>query len=96
MMDWGHAMPFECSLRAMVELTHAMSETDFRAELRGLAVPALVVHGTADRSVPIKFARATAALLPDGRIKEYDDAPHGLALTHRERFNRDLLEFATD
>jgi non-heme chloroperoxidase len=91
--DWGHIMPWQCSLRAMLELTHVMSETDFRAELRALPTRTLIVHGTADRSVPIQFARATAALIHDAQMREYDGAPHGLPLTHMERLNADLLEF---
>jgi pimeloyl-ACP methyl ester carboxylesterase len=93
LMDWGHVMPWQCSLRAMLELTHTMSETDLRAELRALRIRTLLVHGTADRSVPIQFARATAALIEQCELREYEGAPHGLPLTHMERFNADLTEF---
>jgi pimeloyl-ACP methyl ester carboxylesterase len=93
MMAWGQRMPFECSLKAMVDATHVMSETDFRAELRRIPLPTLVVHGTGDRSVPVKFGRLTASLLPQGRIEEYDGAPHGLPITHGERLLRDVLAF---
>ncbi len=91
LIDWGHAMPWQSSLYAMRELTRTMSETDFRAELRSLAVPTTVIHGTADRSVPIGFGRATAQLIRGAELREYDGAPHGLPLTHMERFHTDLL-----
>src|SRR5262245_55545603 len=45
LMEWGHAMPWQTSLYAMLQLTHTMSETDFRAELRLLTVPTTLVHG---------------------------------------------------
>jgi pimeloyl-ACP methyl ester carboxylesterase len=96
LMAWGQRMPLQCSLKTMVEATHLMSETDFRAELRRITVPTLVVHGTADRSVPIQLGRFTAALLPHGRMLEYEGAPHGLPVTHGERLVEDLVAFINE
>jgi non-heme chloroperoxidase len=45
--------------------------------------------------VPIDAAaRAAAKLLPHAKLIEYEGAPHGLADTHKERLNADLLSFA--
>jgi len=93
LMEWGQRMVLQCSLKAMVDATHVMTETDFRAELRRITVPTLIVHGTADRSIPIKFGRLAASLVPGSRIEEYEGAPHGLPITHGERLHRDLLAF---
>ena len=90
LMEWGRSMPLQCSLKAMVEATYLMSETDFRPELRRLRVPTLVIHGTGDRSVPVELGRLTASLLPQGRIVEYEGAAHGLPITHGERLLGDL------
>ena len=38
--------------------------------------------------------RKTASLMPHATVKIYEGAPHGLFLTHTERLNKDLLEFA--
>jgi pimeloyl-ACP methyl ester carboxylesterase len=93
LIEWGRRMPLQCSLKAMVDATHVMTETDFRAELRRMPVPTLVVHGTADHSVPVKFGRLAASLLPQGQIEEYEGAPHGLPITHGERLLRDMVAF---
>jgi pimeloyl-ACP methyl ester carboxylesterase len=93
LMEWGRRMPLQCSLKTMVEATRVMSETDFRAELRRMPVPTLIVHGDADRSVPIHLGRLAAGLLPRGRFLEYAGAPHGLPLTHGARLLEDLLAF---
>ena len=37
--------------------------------------------------------RNAAALMPRAQPRIYEGAPHGLMLTHAERFNRDLMEF---
>ncbi|MGH9737686.1 MAG: alpha/beta fold hydrolase [Candidatus Acidiferrales bacterium] len=67
---------------------------DFRADLAKLNVPTLVIHGTADRIVPIDAAgRRTAKMVPGARLHEVKDGPHNIAWTHAEEVNRELLNF---
>jgi len=68
--------------------------TDFRADIPAITVPALIVHGTADRVLPIdSTGRLFAKLLPEATYVEIDGAPHGLLWTHAEEVNKILLEF---
>lgn len=70
------------------------SATDFREDLAKFDVRTLVIHGDDDQIVPIDAsARASAALIKGARLIVYPGAPHGLADTHKDRLNRDLLEF---
>jgi pimeloyl-ACP methyl ester carboxylesterase len=63
-------------------------------ELAALSVPTLIIQGDADASAPLALTGArTAALIPNCRLIVYENAPHGLYLTHRDRLNRDLLTF---
>lgn len=72
----------------------AFSATDFREDLAKFDVPTLLVHGDDDQIVPIDMsARASAALIKGARLIVYPGAPHGLADTHKDRLNQDLLEF---
>jgi pimeloyl-ACP methyl ester carboxylesterase len=72
----------------------AISETDFRPELKKFPVPTLVIHGTADVSAQLELTgRKTAALIPGAQLKVYEGAPHGLMFTHTGRLNGDLIEF---
>ena len=68
--------------------------TDFRADLPKNDVPTLVIHGDADRVLPID---ATARLLPDliadATLVEIPGAPHGLLWTHGDEVNEALLKF---
>lgn len=67
---------------------------DFRADLAKLDVPTLVIHGAADRIVPIEAAgRRTAKMVPGARLYEVKDGPHNIAWTHAEEVNRELLNF---
>ena len=82
------------SLLAAAQLAQANFATDFRADVRKIDVPALIVHGDRDASAPLSLtARATAALLPHATLSVYEGAPHGLPLTHVERLNAELLGF---
>jgi non-heme chloroperoxidase len=73
----------------------AFSETDLTDDLKKFDRPTLIVHGDDDQTVPIgASARAAAKLIPDATLKVYAGAPHGLADTHKERLNADLLAFA--
>ena len=68
--------------------------TDFRADIEKVDVPALILHGTADRILPIDATgREFAKRLPDARYVEIEGAPHGLLWTHADEVNAALLEF---
>jgi non-heme chloroperoxidase len=72
----------------------AFSATDFRDDLKKFDVPTLVIHGDDDQIVPIDAsARSAAELIPNAQLIVYPGAPHGLADTHKDRLNQDLLEF---
>jgi len=68
--------------------------TDFRKDLARVEVPSLVIHGDADRIVPIGASGAlTAKLVKGARLAQIQGAPHGLLWTHAEEVNHALLEF---
>ena len=57
----------------------------------------MIVHGTADKTVPIDAAgRAAAKAITSSTLLEYDGAPHGLFVTHKARLTSDLLNFVHD
>ncbi|WP_235303509.1 alpha/beta fold hydrolase [Sphingopyxis sp. MWB1] len=94
MKTWGQQMMLMTSLLAAAELAEANARTDFRADVRRIGVPTLLIHGDRDASAPLPLtAQATAALLPNGALTIYEGAPHGLPLTHGERLNADMLRF---
>jgi non-heme chloroperoxidase len=95
MQEWVRGMMLRTSMKALVECNRSMTSTDFRPELRTIAVPTLLIHGDKDVSAPLEVTgRPTAELIPRARLEVYEGAPHGLFLTHMERLTRDLLAFA--
>lgn len=68
--------------------------TDFRADIPAVDVPALILHGTADRILPAEgTARPFHKALPSADYVEIEGAPHGLLWTHAEEVNTALLAF---
>lgn len=92
--DWTKADMLNTTLQAAIEFQRSAVETDFRAQLARLSLPTLIVQGDADSSAPLPITGArTADLLPNCHLRVYENAPHGLYLTHREKVNADLLAF---
>jgi non-heme chloroperoxidase len=67
---------------------------DFRNDLSRVDVPTLVVHGDADRILPIAASGLrTAKLIKGARLLVVKDGPHCITWTHAEQVNGGLLEF---
>ncbi|MFD6656081.1 alpha/beta fold hydrolase [Streptomyces parvus] len=70
---------------------------DFRADVQAVrdsGKPALILHGTADRILPIDAtARRFRSELPEAQYVEIEGAPHGLLWTHAEEVNTALRTF---
>ncbi|WP_104180925.1 alpha/beta fold hydrolase [Arthrobacter sp. B0490] len=68
--------------------------TDFRSDVEKVTVPALIVHGTEDRILPIdSTGREFTKRLPSAEYVEIEGAPHGLLWTHGAEVNEILLRF---
>jgi non-heme chloroperoxidase len=67
---------------------------DFRNDLTRIDVPTLVIHGDADRILPITASGLrTAKLIKGARLLVVKDGPHCITWTHAEQVNSELLEF---
>jgi non-heme chloroperoxidase len=85
-MQAGHKNTFDC--------IKAFSETDFTEDLKKFDVPTLIIHGDDDQIVPISAsALRSSKLVKKATLKVYPGGPHGLADTHKDELNADLLDF---
>ena len=67
---------------------------DFRNDVAKIDIPTLVIHGDADRIVPINASGAkTARLVKGARFVPVQDGPHNIAWTHAEEVNTELVNF---
>lgn len=81
-------------LKNQLDCIKAFSETDFTNDLKKFDVPTLIIHGDNDQIVPIDAsAHASFKLIKNATLKVYLGGPHGLADTHKDQLNADLLAF---
>jgi len=67
---------------------------DFRNDVAKIDVPTLVIHGDADRIVPISAAgQRTAKLINGAELVVIKDGPHNIAWTHADEVNSALVNF---
>ena len=81
-------------LKNQLDCIEAFSETDFTDDLGKFNVPTLIIHGDDDQIVPIGVsAHASAQLVKHVTLKFYPGASHGVADTHKDQLNADLMAF---
>jgi non-heme chloroperoxidase len=67
---------------------------DFRKDVNKIDVSTLVIHGDADRILPINASGLrTAKLIKGARLMVVKDGPHCITWTHAEEVNAELVSF---
>jgi pimeloyl-ACP methyl ester carboxylesterase len=67
---------------------------DFRKDLARITVPTLVIHGDADRILPIDATgKRTQELVKGSKLVVLKDGPHGVLWTHADQVSRELIGF---
>lgn len=88
---------WQTGMEASAEATWACPRgwlEDFSADIAKIDVPTLIMHGTADRILPIDGqGRRLHAVLPDAEYVEIEGGPHLNCLTHAAEANAALLAF---
>ncbi len=83
----------DCSATASLACVPTWHE-DFRKDLERIDVPALVMHGDADRILPIASAGLrTGKLIKGARLIVVKDGPHCITWTHADEVNPALVNF---
>ena len=93
-LEFDFAIASQAAPHATLHCANSWIEADFREECIKLDTEFLIIHGDADQIVPIKTAGKQASILLKNNIyKVYEEAPHGLHVTHTDRLNKDILDF---
>ena len=87
----------QASVHNIIESAGAWATTDFRPDLEDFVAPTLVVHGTADKTVPIDATgRAVAERVDQAKLIEYEGSPHAVFATDKQRLIDDVKSFLDD
>ena len=92
-LQWSQIVSMMAGLKPTLASASAFSTTGFGPNLAAFKMPTLIIHGKADKTVPIHAAGPAAAAIKQSKILEYEGARHGLFATHKDRFTKDLLAF---
>lgn len=93
-VEWSRNVAMQAGLKATLACAKAFATTDFRPDLAAFDLPTLVIHGTADKTVPIDATgRKVAAAVRDARLVELDGAPHGVLASHKNEVASAVLDF---
>ncbi|MHB1809395.1 MAG: alpha/beta fold hydrolase [Solirubrobacteraceae bacterium] len=84
----------QASKAAALQCMTAWGNTDFREDLPQISVPALVIHGGGDETVPFEGSgKLTHSAIDGSQLHLIAGAPHGCNVSHAEDFNGALLSF---
>ncbi len=93
-LEWSQSLAMQASLHATLKCGDSFAGTDFREDMKAFDLPTLLIHGTADQTIPIEVsADRVAELVPNAEYKKYEGAPHGLFATHADKLTADLKAF---
>ncbi len=96
-LDHDFILASLASPKATLDSAKAFATTDFRDEMRTITVPTLIIHGDADKTVPLESSgEKSHDLLPHAEYKVYEGEPHGLFATAKDKLNQDLLSFVEE
>lgn len=88
------ALCLQSAQYAALACIDSFGTTDFREDLKKVAVPTLVIHGDADAIVPIEGSGLrTHRAIAHSQLVRMGGAPHGLNVSHAQEFNDALLSF---
>jgi non-heme chloroperoxidase len=92
--DYHLNMAAMASPKGTLDCVGAFGRTDFRADMKKVSVPTLIIHGDSDAIVPFEASgKRSHEAIAGSTLALIAGAPHGLNVTHSDLFNRALLEF---
>jgi non-heme chloroperoxidase len=94
MTQWVLDQFLSSSPKAIIEFTRNIATGDHRAHLSAMTMPTLIIQGDKDEVCRLELTgRKLAEAISGSELRIYEGAPHGIVLTHRDRFTDDLLRY---
>ena len=93
-LEYFRMLAAVASPKATLDCLDSFAYTDFTSEMAAVNVPTLIIHGDADKTVPITTGgERSSQMIPNSQYLVYEGAPHGLFITEKDRLTQDLLSF---
>jgi pimeloyl-ACP methyl ester carboxylesterase len=95
MGNWLNGICLSASSHATAQCLVALRDTDLRKDLLKIAIPTLIMHGRKDKICSFDLAGQMNALISDSRIIVFENSGHSLFLEETQKFNKELIRFAS-
>ncbi len=96
MRHWLNEMGLEASNYAMAQCLMALRDTDLREDIKQISIPTLIMHGKKDKICSFDLAAQMKAGIKNSRIVEFEHSGHSLFLEETNKFNTELIHFASE
>jgi non-heme chloroperoxidase len=94
MSQWILGQFLRSSPSAIIDCMRNNATADLRPYLASLTMPTLIVQGDRDEVSPLELTgRKLVEAISGSKLVIYEGAPHGIVVTHRDRFTQELLSF---
>jgi len=93
--NWLTAINLSASSYATGKCLIALRDTDLRNDLKKIKIPTLIMHGKKDKICSFDLAEQTLKLIPNAQLVAFEHSGHSLFLEETNKFNSELIKFAT-
>jgi len=93
---WLNAINLSASSYATAQCLIALRDTDLRGDLGKILIPTVIMHGKKDKICSFDLAEQMKAGIAGSHIIAFEKSGHSLFLEETDKFNAELIKFASD
>lgn len=95
MGSWLNGIGLSASAYATAQCLMALRDTDLRPDLANISIPTMIIHGEKDKICSFDLAEQMKIGIADSHIIPFQKSGHSMFLEETEKFNNELVKFAT-
>lgn len=91
--SWFQGLCFKASKIGTIKAAISLRDEDVFADLNGIKVPTLIIHGKLDKICPYRFAQIMHQEIKNSILVPLDFSGHGLFYDEMDKFNFEIIKF---
>jgi non-heme chloroperoxidase len=93
---WLGAINFQASGYAVQQILTVLRDADERQSLTTIKVETLILQGRQDKIVSYELAEQLHKAIPNSKLVPFENSGHALFVEELDKFNKELIEFASN
>lgn len=93
--SWINGIALSASSYTTVHCLYALRDTDLREDMAKIKMPTLILHGKKDKICSYKLALQMNSGIKNSHLVPFIKSGHSLFLEETQKFNAELIKFAT-